>query len=82
MGTNAHGAGPISGRSCSIHPIGLAQRSQPMRESESAAIRTRYDTVRIPPPMRLASWRVEASWDTSTPTAMNMTTAASMAVAK
>ncbi len=82
IGRKATGFEPVSGRSSSIQPSGLAHRSQPSPGSESAAIRTRYEPARIPAPIRFASRRVAASSATSMPIAMNIAVAARSEVAK
>src|SRR5204862_7020242 len=82
MGTKAYGRSPVSGRRSSIHPNGLAQRSQANAGSESATIRTRYAPAITPARITLASWRVAASCDTTMPTAMNIAADATSAVAQ
>ena len=45
-------------------------------------MRSRYDTTITPAPRRLASWRVGATWEANTPTAMNSTVTETTAVVK
>ena len=61
MRTNANGLEPVSGRSSSIQPSGLAHRSHARPGTESATILIRYEAERTPAPIRLASCRVAAS---------------------
>ena len=63
------GRAPVSGRSSTIHPMGVSHRSQCADGDASAATRSRKATAKTAPPSAAASRRVGASCEVRAPTA-------------